>query len=436
MLLHGLPRPSLAELARLLKLSPRTGTEHEELLAVSQHFLKVQSAGENSYTNGMAIANLRRKATIRHKGGGPGRGHYVLLLGKWGERIRLYCPLLGVCLWLDETDFEWCNGAGTLRQWSLNFGSLLPENVPSFYAEPHHFFLADPLSLLKLETDSSFLLYQTLRQEQEEIASWHEAKDLSLFDGQLYLSGLPVLHNDAVWLRRDPLNSVDYYEMLRLLSHVRMGHFFNRPQHILLWHDKLTTAKFLPQTLAVAANADAAANIWHHFVPLLSDRCVVKVPSLFGGEGVVIASCLDEVLQNLPALLQASGYVIMQPFFATGERQVDTRVLVTAHTVLGCVDRVAQEGSLICNLSRGGRANRRQEPLPEQWPLIHAVQQFMRDEGVFMAGLDFMGAQLIEVNISCPSTLVDINQLNGAALQHVVLQEARDFYPKTLHRFF
>ena len=114
------------EVAELTCTKPVSGTENDELVKyLANHEPtknKVHSHGENSYHNGLAIANIRNWRS--------GTGHFVVFLGLDGSNegsVLIYDPLDGQIHSKRFDEFEWKNASGNLKNWSINFTSSKEE---------------------------------------------------------------------------------------------------------------------------------------------------------------------------------------------------------------------------------------------------------------------------------------------------------------------
>lgn len=104
--------------------------------------------------------------------------------------------------------------------------------------------------------------------------------------------------------------------------------------------------------------------------------------------------------------------VIVQPYLEEVERTGDLRILTINDRVLGSVLRVPAAGSRLANLHQGARA-RALPPSPRQLEACRVVAADLNPLGLYLLGLDFIGEHLTEVNITSPTTIVQINQVNG-----------------------
>ncbi len=104
--------------------------------------------------------------------------------------------------------------------------------------------------------------------------------------------------------------------------------------------------------------------------------------------------------------------VIVQPFLDAIETSGDLRILTIDQRVLGSVLRVPAQGSRLANLHQGATAAAL-EPTRKQLDACRVVAEDLNPLGLHLLGLDFIGEFLTEVNITSPTTIVQINQVNG-----------------------
>jgi glutathione synthase len=130
-----------------------------------------------------------------------------------------------------------------------------------------------------------------------------------------------------------------------------------------------------------------------------------------------LAQLADVLVRDGPALAQA---------WIEGGEQGDTRVLLLdgeplrADGRLAAVRRIPRPGELRSNVAQGGRAARA-NGAAQALEVAAALGPRLRDDGVFLAGLDVIGRQVVEVNVLAPGGLVDAERLEGVDFSEVVL---------------
>jgi glutathione synthase len=104
--------------------------------------------------------------------------------------------------------------------------------------------------------------------------------------------------------------------------------------------------------------------------------------------------------------------VIVQPYLEAIEDTGDLRILTINDRVLGSVLRIPAPGSRLANLHQGAVAAAL-DPTPKQLEACKVVAEDLSPLGLPFLGLDFIGDDLTEVNFTSPTTIVQINQVNG-----------------------
>ena len=139
-----------------------------------------------------------------------------------------------------------------------------------------------------------------------------------------------------------------------------------------------------------------------------------------GGRGVFVVRPQDE--PNLNQMIEANtrdGYVVAQQFLPGGVKG-DTRLFVMNNEPLRCNGKIAaihrqrREGDqdIRSNMSSGGIAVKA-EVTDKMIELVTAIKPFLSDNGIFLAGLDIVDNQLLEINVLSPGGLVGASELEG-----------------------
>ena len=87
---------------------------------------------------------------------------------------------------------------------------------------------------------------------------------------------------------------------------------------------------------------------------------------------------------------------------------------------LGAVLRLNTNGGFVHNLAAGGRALA--SPLTDaDRRLCERLAPWLRQRGLYLAGIDVVGGKLIEINVTSPTCVQEINHLNGVALERTIV---------------
>jgi glutathione synthase len=128
--------------------------------------------------------------------------------------------------------------------------------------------------------------------------------------------------------------------------------------------------------------------------------------------------------RNTTALLElytrrGTEWAMLQRYLPEA-RVGDKRILVLDGQPLGAVLRVPREDDHRGNLAAGGKAVRSALTAKDR-ALCEHLAPYLKAEGLCFVGLDVIGDFLTEVNVTSPTGLVEIAQLDGAPLAEQVV---------------
>lgn len=223
---------------------------------------------------------------------------------------------------------------------------------------------------------------------------------------------------DVVLMRQDPPFDMSYITATHLLEHIHPGTLVvNDPVHVRNAPEKLFVTHFenvMPPTLITCDPA-----LVHEFRAEYSD---IIVKPLFGngGAGVFHIGPDDE---NLNALLEMftglyREQIIVQKYLPE-VRQGDKRIILVDGTAAGAVSRVPAVGEARANLHVGARAEKTKLSRREQ-NICAAIGPALRERGLIFVGIDVIGDFLTEINVTSPTGIMEINQLDDTRLDALV----------------
>ena len=112
----------------------------------------------------------------------------------------------------------------------------------------------------------------------------------------------------------------------------------------------------------------------------------------------------------------------------------DKRVFLVGGIAVGAVNRVPRAGTYLANIHQGARCEKTQIT-PEEQSAIETIAPFLREHGLILAGIDFIGGKITEINITSPSAIRQINQVMGEDIHKKVVDAmlrhmSKETYPK------
>lgn len=305
-------------------------------------------------------------------------------------------------------------------------------------------FIMDPAETLNLATETSLLLMQELI-ERGFAVYWLQQEDIALFQDhpmgrvsrvmstEPLRCERPAWENlngfDAVLVRKDPPFDVNYLHLTLLLDHLDPGIAqFNDVTALRDFNEKILPLRwpgFTPPTL-VSMNADQLAGFAreHGAIVLkpLNDCSGRGIEKIVYDEAGNYRDCIARALldsQGSPRFLLAQKYL-------ASVSQGDKRVYLVNGEPYGIVNRVPADGSFLANIHQGASCadttlSRRESQI------VNAIAPFLREHGIFLAGADFIGGYLTELNITSPSALRQINAVSGEMVHRLIVDAMLDY---------
>ena len=219
-------------------------------------------------------------------------------------------------------------------------------------------------------------------------------------------------------MRQDPPFDMAYITATHLLEHIHPDTLvINDPVHVRNAPEKLFVTQFenvMPPTLITS---DAA--LVHDFRAQHKD---IIVKPLFGngGAGVFHITPDDE---NLNSLLEMFTGLYREPIiiqkYLPEIRRGDKRIILVDGKAAGAVSRVPAAGEARANLHVGARAEKATLTAREK-EICDAIGPALRERGLIFVGIDVIGDYLTEINVTSPTGIMEINQLDGSRLDALV----------------
>jgi glutathione synthase len=296
-------------------------------------------------------------------------------------------------------------------------------------------FVMDPIEVLIVETETSLLLIGEAGRRGHRCALAHLG-DLYLADRTARARTRPVVVEDAarpharlggdedrsldgfdlVLMRKDPPVDVDYLNALLILEPAaEIVPVINDPAGLRGSNEKLLPLEVPGAAAPSVVTADP--RVVAEFVREHED-VVVKPLNEFSGHGIVRYSTRDSDLdaESVGGLATHEGRHVLVQRFLPEVVNGDKRVFVVAGEPLGWVNRLPRAGSFRANIHQGARVEATALTKRER-ELIDAFAPILAARGLDLAGFDFIGDYVTEINVTSPSALRQINQVMGERLE-------------------
>lgn len=295
-------------------------------------------------------------------------------------------------------------------------------------------FIADPLASFKIYKDTTFAMMREAQKRGHQLfvcephhLVWQSGQAVNALVQQVHLTGQQdawfemqgkhadrALHTfDAVVMRKDPPFDSEYFYATHLLEQAERegAKVFNKPSALRNHPEKLAIlefAKFISPTLVTR---DAQAIRAFHAV----HRDIILKP-LDGMGGMGIFRVKDDAL-NLGAIIETlnreGAQTVMVQKFLPAIAQGDKRVLVIGGKVVPfCLARIPQGGEVRGNLAAGGKGVAQAISTRDQ-DIANAIGPVLAQRGLLLIGLDVIGDNLTEINVTSPTCFQEIFDQTG-----------------------
>ncbi|MFP4473712.1 MAG: glutathione synthase [Candidatus Omnitrophota bacterium] len=302
-------------------------------------------------------------------------------------------------------------------------------------------FIMHPLEGMNYEKDTSLALMWAA-QERGHRVFYVPNTGLSWSDGQVRFQALEVVPRrdpeniferknplvlnadevDLVFIRTDPPFDAQYLLNTWLLDRLpERVTVVNRPAGIRSANEKLWTLQFsgyIPPTLVSSDRLQIRDFIKEHGV------VVLKPTGGFGGQGIFKVHH-DDFNRNVIAETLTENFIkpIIVQSYLPQAADGDKRILLLNGEPLGAVLRLHPADDHRNNFFAGGKPVTAQITDRDQ-EIISAIRSELRRMGLYFVGIDILGDRLIEVNVTSPTCLQEINRLYDKNLEHDVLKFA------------
>ncbi len=302
-------------------------------------------------------------------------------------------------------------------------------------------FLMDPLEAVKFEKDTSLMLMLGAKRRGHSLYFLPQG-GIFLKEGQVYFKVTPVvpqsfkkkpfvldsplvlfeLEVDAVFVRTDPPFDEQYlldtWLLDRLPARVAV---INHPGGIRTVNEKLWAIQFtslVPPTLVTRQREKILGFLKKY------TEVIVKPTDSFGGSSIFYIKKGDKnthvILETLTR--QFKRYIIAQKYIPAAKKG-DKRILLLNGEPLGVLLRVHAPDDHRNNFFAGGHPEKAVITARDK-KIISVLKPHLQKLGLYFVGIDIIGDYLIEVNVTSPTCLQEMNRLYNQRLEEKVIEFA------------
>lgn len=285
-------------------------------------------------------------------------------------------------------------------------------------------FILDPLASLKTYKDTSIAimheaakrghdLYVSMQHDlflRGDIARIHAKKFTFTEQGYTLAEAIEYAPADfsAVIMRKDPPFDNEYLYSTYLLEIAanQGAQVFNNPAAIRGWNEKLSVTRFpqfAPEFLVTANN-----DLIREFLNTHQD-IVVKPLDGMGGSSIFRLGLNDpNISVILETITNFGSRTIMAQRYLSAILQGDKRIIIIDGAPLPyALARIPKAGETRGNLAAGGTGVA-QLLSTRDLEIAITVGKVLKEQGLFLVGLDVIGNHLTEINVTSPTGMVEI----------------------------
>ena len=288
----------------------------------------------------------------------------------------------------------------------------------------------DPIARINIRGDSTFALLLEA-QRRGHALSYYTPDRMSLNGGELIatvqplnvrdtsgdhftlgeLARMNLATFDVILLRQDPPFDLAYITTTHLLERVHPGTLVvNDPAQVRNAPEKMFVTMFtdlMPPTL-----------ITRDLVEIKSFRAehgdIVMKPLYGHGGGAVFRLTRDDL--NFGSLYDMFAATFREPWvvqkFLPEVKDGDKRIILVDGEFAGAVNRVPAADDLRSNMVRGGSPKETELSAHER-EICRRLGPALRERGLLFVGIDVIGGQLTEINVTSPTGIRAIKNLGG-----------------------
>ena len=300
-------------------------------------------------------------------------------------------------------------------------------------------FIIDPIESIRTDEDSTYL-FMLESQRRDHTLYYMTVSDLYMAGTKPMAEVLPIevfrgenyyrleektslclddLH--VLFMRKDPPFDLNYYTATLILSMVhRKTLVINDPRSLRDNNEKISTLQFpelVPETVVTRRISRL-----QQFLKDQGGEIIVK--PLFRSYGRDILHVQQDHI-NCNTLLEISTgeesrFVIAQRYLHDAVHG-DKRIILLNGEPIGAVLWLPPEGTGDKPPIRTPWRETKTDLTERDREICETIAPYLRDNGLFFAGIDIIGSYLTEINITSPTCLPEINRLNNDCLEAKVI---------------
>ncbi|HVG52663.1 MAG TPA: glutathione synthase [Xanthobacteraceae bacterium] len=288
----------------------------------------------------------------------------------------------------------------------------------------------DPIERINFRGDSTFALLLEAQKRQHSLSYYTTdklalrgskvfaaVKPLSVRDkeGDHFTLGEPETRDlssfDVILMRQDPPFDMSYISATHLLERIHPKTLVvNDPAHVRNAPEKMFVMDFpelMPPTLITRDLAEIKA--------FRAEHADIVMKPLYGHGGGAVFRIIREDL-NFGSLYDMFAVTFREPWvvqkFLPEVKDGDKRIILVDGEYAGAVNRVPAADDLRSNMVRGG-SPKDTELTAREREICERLKPELKRRGLIFTGIDVIGGNLTEINVTSPTGIRAIRNLGG-----------------------
>lgn len=214
---------------------------------------------------------------------------------------------------------------------------------------------------------------------------------------------------DIILMRQDPPIDMRYITTTYILEKCKKATVLNDPQGVRNFPEKILNTQSLP-TL-ITEDFDLIKKFYS-----MHKEIVLKPLYACGGTNVYYIDSDDQIQRLVDCIKTTYNAPLMAQKFHASILNGDKRVTMLDGRILDVFSRLPKQGDFKTNLCLGNKSIKASLTTDEK-KLCEEIGEQLTTHGIILAGIDLIGGHVIEINVTSPTGLLDINTLYGTNVE-------------------
>ncbi len=298
---------------------------------------------------------------------------------------------------------------------------------------------SDNLNKININTDTTILLAKEAQTLGYKII-WYETKDLNFIKSRVIVFGkeiklqinqkkfYKVIKNikfdlkkaNYILIRQNPPFNTSYINSTYYLDILNSNKIINSPTSIRNVSEKFYSAKFtkyMPPTIFTKNFLEIKRFLKEN------KKIVIKPINGYAGKNILFIK-KNLIKSKISSYIRKFDHVMVQKYLS-GIKYGDKRVFIINGKVKGAIKRVPKKGSILANISQGGKAFATKLNKNEL-DVSKIIAKSLYKSKIFFAGIDLIDGYLIgDINVTSPTGLSEYKNLTGINLAEEFWKEVK-----------